>query len=161
MKTLQKTTNLILIVATAHKVGSTWLYQMLKEIPLFQTPLIPQGFEETGTLKVDNPMVLDFFRSLRGGFVFKSHSYPISYSIPEDFPGQIEFITMFRDPRDVIVSACFYLNKLPSELGGFEPQYRDLSVHDQILSLIEGGRGDFILNRMEQWLHTHFPQVHG
>ena len=143
---------LIVIVASPHKVGSTWLFQMLKELGKFQSKSLPEDFSETGTLVLDNHKILPYLSRGYGWYIFKSHSYPIKYSIPPGLAKDLKIVTIVRDPRDVIVSASFYLAYLEQEKGGWGEDFRKLREMERILKVIR--EGDFLLNRLEEWFRS-------
>ncbi len=140
----------LVIVGSAHRVGSTWLYNMLKDIGCFDsgTDLIPKKYDEYGTIVLKDPEVFKYLNRLNGRFIFKSHSYPVISEIAKD----IKFVTVIRDPRDVIVSNSFYLAHLDPEKGGWDQSFRELSNVGRIKRLI--GDGEFILSRLEQWFRS-------
>lgn len=140
----------LVIVGSAHRVGSTWLYSMLKDIGCFDsgTDLIPKKYDEYGTIVLKDPEVFKYLNRLNGRFIFKSHSYPVISEIAKD----IKFVTVIRDPRDVIVSNSFYLAHLDPEKGGRDQSFRELSNVGRIKRLI--GDGEFILSRLEQWFRS-------
>jgi len=142
----------IVIVGSAHRVGSTWLYHMLKDIGGFDAgiDLIPKKYDECGTVVLDDPEVFKYLNQLNGRFIFKSHSHPTA--IPE-IAKDIKFVTAIRDPRDTIISNSFYLAHLDLEKGGRGQDFRELSNVDRVGRLIAGD-GDFILTRLEQWFRT-------
>ncbi len=143
---------LIVIVASAHKVGSTWLFRMLTELGHFKIKPIPQEFEETGTLLLETPKVFQFLIQQEGSCIFKSHSYPITDSFAAPLEKEIKFITIVRDPRDVVVSASFYLALLEKKKGGWGKEFRELTEADRILTLLK--QADFLLVRLEKWFQT-------
>ena len=96
---------LVVVVATPHKVGSTWLYKMLLDVGDTDDGMrqVPRTFHEIGALLLQ-PGVFPCLRRLHGYVIFKSHSFPPS---PKTARG-IKLVTMYRDPRDVVVSSAFY-----------------------------------------------------
>jgi len=142
---------LILIVGSAHRVGSTWLFNILKNIGYFNynVNVIPKRFFEMGTgiLLLNDAEVFKYLTALTGRFIFKSHSYPITSEVKH-----IKFLTILRDPRDVLVSNSFYLARLGEKLGGLGEKYRSLSYPERILYLIK--EEEFIISRLEQWYRT-------
>jgi hypothetical protein len=140
---------LIVVVATAHKVGSTWLYSMLKSLGDFEvgSNFISSEFLQSGTILLE-PEVFDYLRRLHRYVIFKSHSYPVS---PE-LANNIKFVSIYRDPRDVIVSSIFYLAYLDEDKGGWGEKFRRLSETERITTFIK--EGEFNLSRLEQWFRT-------
>jgi glycosyltransferase involved in cell wall biosynthesis len=150
----QEFANLILIVGTAHRVGSTWLFQLLKDLCQFNSrqDCIPQKFVEQNTLILEEKEILGYLAKLKGNYIFKSHSYPVRFATPSN----MKFVTVLRDPRDVIVSNCFYLSYLQKAKGGWGREFKQLSMDDRLLNVIK--EGEFILSRLEQWYHS--PAAH-
>lgn len=142
----------VVVVATAHKVGSTWLYDMAKELGCYRVLHPPSQLTETGTVKLDESAFYEYLSRLRGAFITKSHSFPPN---PEHLAGikdNLRLVTMLRDPRDVIVSSSFYLARLEPSLGGWGPEFASLPEKQQMLEVI--ARGDFLLDRLEAWAFT-------
>jgi hypothetical protein len=137
---------LIVVVASAHKVGSTWLYMMLRDLNFFDDKDLsfPDHLMETGTILLSHESY-NYLSKQQGVYLYKSHSYPQQ----ETQPRWLRLITVIRDPRDVLVSASFYLANLPEQSGGWGREFAGLSVKDRISELI--CHGDFILDRLEQW----------
>ena len=141
----------IVIVASGHKVGSTWLYDMLRDIGTFANGLhfIPEEFQNKNGLLLLDPEVFEYFKMLRGYFIFKSHSNPLSAESPVN---NSKIITIYRDLRDVLVSNIFFLAILDEAKGGLGEGFSRLSETERILSLIS--EGDFLLTRLENWFRT-------
>jgi hypothetical protein len=144
----------IVIVATSHKVGSTWLYDMLMDIGTLANGIyfIPEKFQNkiNGHLYLD-PEVFEYLKMLRGYFIFKSHSYPLSAESPVN---NSKIITIYRDPRDVLISNIFYLALIDEDKGGWGESFSKLSETERILKLIS--EGDYILTKLENWFRTPF-----
>jgi hypothetical protein len=147
---------LIVIVGTAHRVGSTWLYMLLRDTYRLQTLVLPkriiQGESTRQGVDIDITRLIDYFKELNGFFIFKSHSFPMSKSLPPDFANTIKFVTIVRDPRDVVVSASFYLANLDVKQGGLGEGFKRLSEVDRILGVIRDG--DFLISRLEKWYES-------
>ena len=107
-----------IIVASAHKVGSTWLYRLLSNVgiwPADSNEGIPSDLLETGTVLLD-PQFFAWLGDCNSARLLKSHSFPPK---EEEMPSPLfKIATIHRDPRDVLVSASFYLANLDPELGG-------------------------------------------
>lgn len=143
---------LIVVVATAHKVGSTWLFHLLRDLGHFESKLLPDRFMHLGTLVLDDPEVFTLLSRSYGYTIYKSHSFPVAYDLPPSLVEAVRFVSIYRDPRDVLVSASFYVAHLPPEEGGWGDAYRALPTAHRIQTLIE--RGDFLLTRLEAWFHA-------
>jgi hypothetical protein len=94
---------------------------------------------------LDKKGVAEFLTKIRGYKIFKSHSYPVQ----EGLPSKIKFVTIYRDPRDVIVSSIFFLAYLEEEKGGWGEQFRKLTEQERIISFVE--KGEFCISRLEEW----------
>ncbi|CAN5422716.1 sulfotransferase domain-containing protein [soil metagenome] len=135
----------IVVLASAHKVGSTWLFNLLKDIGLFEKPLVPDHLNDSGTLMLDQPETKIFLSQTRGRKIFKSHSFPV----PISDRGGAKFISVYRDPRDVIISGTFYLSNLPKEKGGWDEEQRALSDKEKIKYFI--AHGTWCIDRLKAW----------
>lgn len=140
---------MVVVVASAHRVRSTWLYGMLREAGHFRLVMNqnPTRFHETVTLLLEHEL-FDYLRRFKGYVIFKSHSYPVS----ADLANNVRFVTIYRDPRDVIISNIFYLAYLEEEKGGWGETFRKLSETERIKTFIK--KGEFSLSRLEQWFRT-------
>jgi hypothetical protein len=66
----------------------------------------------------------------------------------------VQFLTVVRDPRDVVVSASFYLANLPVDQGGWGSEFCDLSEKERLLEVIENG--GFLSTRLREWFACPF-----
>lgn len=142
----------LVIIASPHKVGSTWLYGMLAELCGY-LPLRPPASvsaSQPGRLAVDIELdeLLAGLRLRPGGHVFKSHAFPPSGDAAA-LPAWLKCVTIIRDPRDVLVSSSFYLAKLPEAQGGWGPEFAAQGATERLLRLIE--RGGFLRDRLRAW----------
>lgn len=140
--------DLCLVVAGAHKVGSTWVYKMIKDLHIFrELPLPPRYRSDVGNyslIGLDRPGIEEYFERRSGLRIYKSHSPPPSWD-----PGsKVRFITVIRDPRDVVISNIYYLANLPLHLGGW-PEMRNLPTSERIARYLD--RGVFDLKLLEAW----------
>jgi hypothetical protein len=135
----------VVVLASAHKVGSTWLFDMIAELGKFKKTPPPRSYNDTGTLIIDRDDLSNYFRYLPGRRIFKSHSYPPNFN----YDRHVKLVNIFRDPRDVIVSNIFYLANLDPQLGGWGAEFKSLSESERILLFIR--KGDFCLTRLENW----------
>lgn len=143
---------MVAIVATAHKVGSTWLFHMLRDLGQFERKLLPSRFMHQDTILLDDPEVFTSLTRSSGYSIYKSHSHPISYTLPPQAVDAVRFITIYRDPRDAIVSASFFVASLAPDRGGWGEKFRAMYVRGRIEALIRNG--DFLLTRLEQWYRS-------
>lgn len=118
-KRMNKGSEFCLIVAGAHKVGSTWVYKMIKDLNVFREWPVPITYRSNrknhGLIGLHKKGVEEYFNNTRGFKLYKSHSEPPAWA-PGD---KVRFITVIRDPRDVVISNIFYLQNLAPELGGW------------------------------------------
>ena len=147
------------IVATAGRVGSTWTCNLLSSVGLKPGHrLLPAEYmEKNNTLIIDKAAValleVEPFLSW-----YKSHSLPPADYVPAEHP-TVRFVTILRDPRDMLVSAADYLAWLDAKMGGMGPAFAALPEADRILQLIE--KGDWFLNSLEAWQQwPHAIQLH-
>lgn len=147
------------IVGSAHKVGSTWLYRMLPDLCDYSEFSLPRavtaGHPGQAPVDIDLQDYLLQIHVPAGGHVFKTHSWPPD-EIASELPEWMKFVTVIRDPRDVIVSSCFYLARLPESQGGWGKRFRNLDERGRILRIIE--KGDFLVNRLRSW--SRCPYAH-
>ncbi len=75
---------LVVVVGTAHKVGSSWLYGMLRDVGYFEPGLhqVSPQFHQTNTFLLE-PQAFEQLDLLRGHKIFKSHSYPIASELAD------------------------------------------------------------------------------
>ena len=148
--------NLIVVVGSAHRTGSTWLYQMLNELGGFKYELeyergyysgFPQECCGIHTLRLDNINSIEHLRRLKGRRLFKAHYAP---KFINNFPDNLKIITMHRDCRDVLVSAAFFLSNLSEQNGGFSQSIRQQSIQQKIKFLINS---KYHIQRMEEWFY--------
>lgn len=147
---------LIIVVGSSYRVGSTWLFLLLRDVAHCRMGKdhAPDELLEFTTLRL-TPAAYDYMRELRGQFIFKSHSFPPDSAMPI---GDTKFVSIYRDPRDVLVSASFFLAHLPEERGGMGESFRRLSSTERIRSLISGRSGLPILPKLEMWFRTPLAQ---
>jgi hypothetical protein len=139
--------NLVVIIGTAHRVGSTWLYELIKDSAAFELGSIwlPKEYKQTGTILLESPEAVKYLKGIRGYRIYKTHSYPIS----NDINDHLKFISIYRDPRDVITSSVFYLASIPPKQGGWGTDFKKLSEQQKIKHFIR--EGEFCLSRLERW----------
>jgi hypothetical protein len=145
---------LIVVVGTGYRVGSTWLYHMLRAITTCRMGIdrAPAQFTRFGTL-VLQPESYAYLRQLRGRVIFKSHSNPPRSTALSE---AAEFVTIYRDPRDVLVSASFYLAHLGEDRGGWAEPICHRSDQERIQLLIAGRAPYPVLPRLEAWYRTPY-----
>lgn len=142
----------IIVVGSAHKVGSTWLVNLLADLFFLPQLKIPSRLAGK-KLKVDVPLeaIFEYLSSLRHSCIHKTHAFPPK-GLPPSLKSRLKLITVVRDPRDMLVSSAHYLANLPEHEGGWGASFRALPVKQRILRLID--EGGFLLERLDAWAHT-------
>lgn len=143
----------IVIVASSHRVGSTWLHRIIRDLGNFKNGLreLPSNlnYRNAGLLPWGDEAVTHLKR-LQGKYIFKSHSLPPNVA---DIPRTTKFVSVYRDPRDVLVSASYYLAKLPIEKGGLGQPFAELAIPQRIEWLITHS---IFLQELEEWYRASF-----
>ena len=152
----QSCKDISVIVASGHKVGSTWVFNILTEIGIFKPSLLPKSCrllpQAKRLINLETPRALEYLNLSTGFHLYKTHSQPPKVDLPN-----VKFITVFRDLRDAAVSNAFYLAHLPSEQGGWaEMQAMDLP--ERIEHYLR--KADYDVKLTEAWLrHPHAVRV--
>ncbi len=139
----------IVLVASAHKVGSTWLQDLLRDCSGFSSLPMPRLFLETGTVRLDRRSFWRYTGFFDCPQIYKSHSFPPQPGVTGATGHRAHFVTLIRDPRDVLVSAAHYLAKLPKEQGG-KTDFLQRDLNQRIQALLQG-EGDFLHRRLQAW----------
>jgi hypothetical protein len=134
----------IAIVASAHKVGSTWLINILKKAGIYESSIVPEEFRANihnpGLLNLTHPAVNKFLLNEPPGTLFKSHSFP-----PKDLQSdKVRIINIYRDPRDVIISNIFYLANLDPKKGGW-PELKEMDLKERMKLFMQKTRDHELL----------------
>jgi len=155
---------LIVVLGSAHRVGSTWLTHLLEDMLYFEyefeywrVPRACRTQTHSGhllrTIELDRPETVDFLSSARGYRIFKTHS-PLDW---ESIPPHIAPLSIYRDPRDVIVSTVFYLTSAGEDAGGFPDHVKALPLEERLARVIED---NYNLSLLEHWFyHDHVHSV--
>ncbi len=144
---IENSQKLVIIVVSPHKVGSTWVYKILREMTYFHDIFPPlKIFKEYRKVRIPLDELIPYFDTLKKGkgYLFKSHSHP-----PNVCPDYMRLVTVIRDPRDVFVSMTNYVSNIPKELGGWGIEYANKSKKQQLLELIENS--DFMYDLFYSW----------
>ncbi|MFD1316839.1 sulfotransferase domain-containing protein [Namhaeicola litoreus] len=144
---IDKNEKIVIVVSSPHKVGSTWIYNILRRLTGFHDIFPPYKiFTEYRKVKIPLDDLIPYFNKLKNGkgYIFKSHSLP-----PKKSESYIRYITVIRDPRDVFVSLAHYVSNLPVELGGWGEEFRNKTIKSKITDLIE--KGDFMFDLYNEW----------
>jgi len=112
----------------------------------------PADLNRFGTL-VLRPEGYDYLRQLRKRVLFKTHSCPPDSDVNAR---SAIFVSIYRDPRDVLVSASFFFAYLGKEKGGWGEASRQFSIQKRIQWLIFGRSNLPILPKLEQWFRTPY-----
>lgn len=147
------------IVATAGRVGSTWTCNLLSAAGLKPgLRVMPREYVDRNNTLILGKAALAFLEVESFLTWYKSHSLPPDGYAPAEHP-TIRFVTILRDPRDMLVSAADYLAWLDVGLGGKGQEFAGLPEADRILKLIE--EGDWFLDSLERWHRwPHAIQIH-
>ena len=139
----------LIIVGSAHKVGSTWLCHLISDLcdcPGYTIDSkVRRMNQEKLPVDIDLDTIVAGAEVPRGTFILKSHSIPPINPLPP----WVKLITMTRDPRDVIVSSAFYLANIPVESGGWGDTFAALSEKERIADIIKNG--EFLRSRLRAW----------
>lgn len=136
-----------ILIGTHHKTGSVWLHSIFRNICRIHSLNYFSG------LHAELPNNFDVF--------FQNHSYFDFNSLKEPFRG----IHIIRDPRDVIISGCFYHQKSKEKWlhqSKDDPQGHSYqqkinlynNIDDQILFEMENV-GRETINDMLNWDYNH------
>jgi Sulfotransferase domain len=145
----------IIVVGSALRVGSTWLYSMVRDISGLHRLPIPRMFRSARPLRIPlDELILNFHPS-RGSFIHKSHAHPPGEEFLSALSSNIDikFLTMIRDPRDMLVSLSFFFVKNARE-GSQWKHFPELSPKERILQLIESENSSRDLLR--EWYQCPF-----
>ena len=145
--TVNSDEKVVIVVASPHKVGSTWVYKILRELTAFNDIFPPYRiFKELRKVKIPLDDLLDYFSSLKKGkgYLFKSHSLP-----PKSVRKDVFYISVIRDPRDLMVSMSKYVSHLPVELGGWGKEFSKLDERNKLIEVIN--KSDFIFDLYNAW----------
>jgi hypothetical protein len=128
------------IIASPHKVGSTWLYQMVAALGFKNARKrdIPDDLRpnpKLDLLALDKSGLNEFLSDNVVCRSFKSHSFPPAAALPPN----TALISILRDPRDLLVSWVFHLAALPVDKGGV-PELQGLSSTDRLIEVLGSQR---------------------
>jgi hypothetical protein len=142
----------IIVVGSAHKVGSTWLYRLIADSLGLKTGGLPKHLNTgSDTLVLEHADAPEFLNGLAGRWIFKAHSF----GDLGRFRG-VRFLSIYRDPRDVVVSTAFYLSWLTVEQGGKGPGFSALPVQERLRTIIHD---EYFLRKLEEWFHSPAHQT--
>jgi hypothetical protein len=135
----------VIVLSSAHKVGSTWVFNVLRHYFDLKRREIPENLRK----KAANPWIIDlqkdesieWLTQLKGNYIIKSHTM-----LPDNTKNlkNIEFISVMRDPRDLMISSIYYLANLEPEKGGW-PWLNSMSFQEMIFEWLEKNKVDYSL----------------
>lgn len=135
----------LVVLGAAHKTGTTWYGRIIKNILGLQ--MLPLSSELQGTRLAPDIEITEVLENTKipvGAYLHRIHTLPPAQDFVQKYP-QVKFLTITRDPRDVLVSAAFDFANRPESKGGWGPEFRNLSETERIIYLIEHGERLFSL----------------
>jgi hypothetical protein len=144
-----------IIVASGQKVGSTWLFDVLNSLNYFNIRNIDYYSSDLvkgkGGLKLGPGLeTYEFLTSQYHATVIKTHNAPPTDWQPDK---KIGIVSIYRDPRDVIVSTINYLSWLPVDQGGWGKEFSEKGFKDKYFQFMET---NWHLGLLENW---HFDKI--
>lgn len=144
---------LVIVVGSAHRVGSTWLFNMVRDLGCLRNGIdeAPAELHRYGALwpgSIDYSWLAD----ISGWAILKGHADPPATAAEAALAC---FVTILRDPRDVVVSASFYRAYLPVNQGGWGAEFRALPPAERIERLLIDPNPT-LLDELERWYGTPY-----
>lgn len=147
LRRCQSQAALSVVVASGHKVGSTWLFNVLTETGLFRPDILPKDYRQQPHsyrfINLSAQGCLDFLRANKGFHLYKTHSLP-----PIGDAEEVSYVAVFRDLRDVAVSNAFYLSNLSADKGGWK-ELQAKNMTERIEAYLE--KANYDLDLTEAW----------
>lgn len=137
-----------IIIGSGQKVGSTWLFNILRSLDYFNVKNIDNYKylkNDKNFLKSSEINVYDFLTSEFHATVIKTHSAPPEQWFPDS---KIGIVSIQRDPRDVILSTINYLSWLPLSQGGWGKEFASKDLKEKFLIFM---KTEWHLNLIENW----------
>lgn len=147
----------LLFVAGMPKSGTTWLEKMISSYPGYEEVLIPSAnFYE---LKTGEGHLYDLpdnaFSRLQDCLVLtKMHCHGTAQNVKVLAQGEIPYVVLYRDPRDVAVSYYFYVRNTPWH--GDYKALKDCSVKEGVRYFIHKRLLEFT-HWMRSWRENRTP----
>jgi hypothetical protein len=146
----RKYRNPVLFVAGLPKSGTTWMESMLSSYPGYQKIMISEAIEyeveNKGSHNFDLPAGL-FDRINNMLVVLKLHIHGSRHNADILRRGNIPYIVMYRDLRDVAVSHVFYVRRTPWHPE--HPKYNGLSIEKGLHHF-----GKTLLPEFVEWIRS-------
>lgn len=143
----------VVVVGTAHRVGSTWLFNLLRDLGCLRDA-IGEAPAHLHRYRALWPGAIDYgwLADIDGWAILKGHADPPATAAEAALA---HFVTILRDPRDVLVSAGFYRAHLPAGQGGWGAAFRALSPAQRIERLLLDPKPG-LLAELERWQRTPY-----
>ncbi len=146
----------VIVVGSAHRVGSTWLFDMLHDLGWLRDAIdaAPSELQRYGALRTGT-IEYGWLAGVCGWAIIKGHADPPTAAEA----ALARFVTIHRDPRDVLVSASFYRARQPVAQGGWGDAFSALAPAVRIEQLLLDP-DPTLLTELERWYRTpHALQV--
>ena len=147
---------LVVVVGSAHRVGSTWLFNMLRDLGCLRDAVheAPAELQRYGALR-PGAIGYGWLADVAGWAIIKGHADPPTAAEA----GLARFVTIHRDLRDVLVSTSFYRARQPVAQGGWGDEFRALTPVARLERLLLDPNPT-LLTELERWYRTpHAIQV--
>lgn len=144
---------MVMVIGSAHRVGSTWLFNLLRDLGCLRNAIhqVPPDLHRYGALW---PGTIDYhwLANIHGWAILKGHANPPQ---TREEAALARFVTIHRDPRDVLVSASFQRARLSKEQGGWGATFAALPPAKRIEQLLLDP-SPALLYELERWFRTPF-----
>ena len=146
----------LIVLGSAHRVGSGWLFDLLRSFSRCETLAFPDSWIRTRPARLELTDAIRYYRSVGGSFVYKTHACPPPSHFLRKLGPDVKFVTMVRAPRDVVVSMADVLACLHAAEGGWGDEVQRLSTKEKVLRVIEWS--SFVPPLLRLW--AVFPHAH-
>ncbi|MFC2088646.1 sulfotransferase domain-containing protein [Calditrichota bacterium] len=143
----QDSSNFALIIVSGHRVGSTWIFNVLADLGIFYPAVLPVQYRQQSkgfrfiNLQADG--ALNYLSQRSEYRIYKSHSLP-----PIENTTGIKYLAVFRDLRDAAVSNAYYVANLSPELGGWM-EMESMTIPERIKYYLR--RSEYDINLTSHW----------
>jgi hypothetical protein len=139
------------IVSTGHRVGSNWLTELLISAGLTRI-YFPVNANDIKFFQKHAKAPFDILNQVDiAPAVIKGHWLPPERHFPGDYTKRMEFVTIFRDLRDVVVSRAFHVTAMRE----WEDSFHTLSLKEKMIVVIKKGTEKELMHT-SQWLQYPF-----